>query len=228
MLNMIRLNWLGMKTYHLMLLVVPIGAILIGFIVSEYIIIPLTALLMWSCAVYPFVVEEKGKLDNLYLTLPVHRKSIVSARFGLSLFMVLAGIVFGVVLTIAMPVLFNGPAILYPRMYQPSLDTILLLISIGLFSYTVMLLCAFPILFKLGYAKGKIIGFYVPAFGGSIIFVITFQLLINIQFDAAITSTLVWAMTNTLWAALIIFAAAAALFALAYVLSVKAFAKREL
>jgi ABC-type transport system involved in multi-copper enzyme maturation permease subunit len=158
---MIKLDWLGMKYYWVRIIIIPLSICLMGFF-SEALIIPFLSFFMLSFSVNPFAVEEKGKLDNLYLTLPVTRKTIVNARFGLSLIMLFAGIVFGVLLTILMSALLYGQTIFFVHSFQADLTTMFLRICVSLLLYAIMNLSMFPILFKIGYAEGKALGFYVP------------------------------------------------------------------
>ncbi|MGI6717432.1 MAG: ABC-2 transporter permease [Eubacteriales bacterium] len=58
-------------------------------------------------------VEEKGKLDNLYLTLPITRKTIVKTRYSLSLIMQFSGLLFGTISTVLLSFILNGKKILY-------------------------------------------------------------------------------------------------------------------
>ena len=107
MLNMIKLDWIGMKVYQKRFVIIPCTILLYGFFLSP-VIIPFMAFLMLSFSVNPFAVEEKGKLDNLYLTLPVMRREIVNARYGLSLLMQLFGFSTGTVVTIIYSRLLYG------------------------------------------------------------------------------------------------------------------------
>jgi len=228
MLNMIKLDWLGMKTYHYVLLLAPLLIYLFGGFMGGWLYIPLAALLMWGGALSPFFVEEKGDLNYLYLTLPIHRKAIVRARFGLSLFLVLAGIVLGIALTIVNSFLYSGQSML-PGVFQPTFDSIFLLVCVGLFIYALLLLCSFPILFKLGYAKGQFFGYYVPLCLGGVLLITLALLPFFVQpYDMGLLSTLEWVMGSPLWVALVILAFAVVFFTFSYLLSQKAFAKREL
>jgi hypothetical protein len=224
---MIKLDWLGMKYYQKHIIIVPLVVILYGFF-SAAIIIPLTAFMMLSFSVNPFAVEEKGKLDNLYLTLPVTRRTIVNARFGLSLIMQLVGLEIGTVMTIIYSNLFYGKTIFYTHTFKADLKTMLLIIGGSLLLYSVMNLSIFPILFKIGYAKGKGLGFYMPiiviAIAAAVLFILWH---LNNTFREFTLSVIKWAFINTLWTAIIMAAAAALILIISYMLSYKMYAKRE-
>jgi hypothetical protein len=227
MLNMIKLDWLGMKYYWVRIIIIPLSICIMGFF-SEAIIIPLLSFFMLSFSVNPFAVEEKGKLDHLYLTLPVTRKTIVNARFGLSLIMLFAGIVFGAFLTILMSALFYGKTIFFEHTFQADFATMFLLICASLLLYAIMNLSMFPILFKIGYAKGKALGFYIPA--GASVAVIYFFILLWIYNDSVrggLISVFEWSFANTVWAAVIILATAVVFFSISYALSQRVYSKRE-
>jgi len=241
MLNMIKLDWLGMKTYHLWLLAPPLVILLFVFLFGSYvglIVIPMVAFFMWSISTYLFMAEEKGKLENLYLTLPILRKTLVKARFGLFLFMQLSGIVFSVGLALSLSPLLGGwsfmeylygPPMGEPSSLLPSFDLIIFYVSFGLLSSAFFLLCSFPFLFKFGYSIGKIPGVYLPVVVMLIIFIFGAGLASTVEpFAFWFSSVLEWAVANTLWFSLVLLAVAAVFFALSYLLSLKAFEKREL
>lgn len=228
MLNMIKLDWLGMKYYWVRIVVVPILICFVGFC-NEAFIIPAVAYVMLSFSVNPFAVEEKGKLDNLYLTLPVTRKTIVNARFGLSLIMQAVGLVVGILVTAALPTLLYGRTIIgLAHTFKPDFAAMLLIICGSLLFYAIMNLSMFPVLFKIGYAKGKALGFYIPL-GASvaIIYGVYLGCAYSDSFRKLLHSALEWSLDHTVWVSLMILAAAALVLAISYILSRKVYAKRE-
>jgi hypothetical protein len=227
MLNMIKLDWLGMKYYWISIVVLPI---MVCFIVllSEALIIPVVAFAMLSFSVNPFAVEEKGKLDNLYLTLPVTRKTIVNARFGLSLIMQFAGLAFGTFITVILSALLYGRTILFEHNFRADFDVMFLIICVSLLLYAVMNLSMFPILFKIGYAKGKAFGFYVPL--GVLMVAACFFIFLwnhNDSIRTRLISAFEWSLANTIWAAVIILAASVIFFLISYTLSQRLYSRRE-
>jgi hypothetical protein len=227
MLNMIKLDWLGMKYYWVRVIIVPLSICIMGFF-SAALIIPFLSYFMLSFSVNPFAVEEKGKLDHLYLTLPVTRKTIVNARFGLSLIMLFAGIVFGVLLTILMSALLHGKVIFFEHNFQADFATMFLLICVSLLLYAIMNLSMFPILFKIGYAKGKALGFYIPiAVSTAILYGLFLLVIYNYSFSTWLQSLLEWSLANTVWAAMIILAASLILLSISYALSQRVYSRRE-
>ena len=106
-------------------------------------------------SVNTFAVEEKGDLNKLYLTLPITRSSVVAGRYALSLGMGLLGLVTGIPLA----VLADRFSISH---YYGPIGWFLPVITISYLLFSVFNLCMFPILFKLGYSKGKFWGMLVP------------------------------------------------------------------
>jgi ABC-type transport system involved in multi-copper enzyme maturation permease subunit len=224
---MIKLDWLGMKYYRVRVIIIPLSICIMGFF-SEAIIIPLLSFFMLSFSVNPFAVEEKGKLDHLYLTLPVTRKTIVNARFGLSLIMLFAGIVFGVLLTILMSALLYGKTVFFEHSFQADFATMFLLICVSLLLYAIMNLSMFPILFKIGYAKGKALGFYIPVgVSMAIIYALFLLGIYNNSFNTWLQSFLEWSLDYNVWAAVIILAMAVIFFSISYALSQRVYSRRE-
>jgi hypothetical protein len=222
---MIKLDWLAMKYYQMRVIVIPLVICMAG-VLSEALVIPLIAFYMLSFSVNPFAVEEKGKLDNLYLTLPVTRKTIVNARFGLSLIMQFAGLIVGTAVTIVLSKLFYGRTILflYKHSFHADAKTVFLILCGSLLLYAIMNLSMFPVLFKIGYAKGKAIGFYIPVVAFAMIAYIIIMLWnYNGVFHA-------WALSifdHTVIMSVIMLAAAILIFTTSYFLSNKLYVKRE-
>lgn len=167
MCKMIKLDWISMKYYHLR------GVILIPYLLfmgwfSPISIVPLAAILMFAYSVNPFAVEEKGDLNRLYLSLPIKRSSVVAGRYLLSLLMFLAGLAMGFAL---MPLanLFS-PSKWYP---DPLWSTCL--IAFSFLFHSLMSLAMYPILFWLGYQRGKFWGFYLPTIFIALAYVILME-----------------------------------------------------
>ena len=228
MLNMIKLDWLGMKVYHKRFILIPLGICYMGFL-NELLILPCTVFFMLSFSVNPFAMEEKGKLDNLYLSLPITRKTIVRARLSLSLIMLGLGMALGTVMTIIMSKLLYGHNEIFIHFFQADFNSMCLLICGSLLFYAIMNLSTFPILFKIGYAKGKVFGFYIPV--GAMVFLfsgINFIAYFNDSFYDKAIAAIEWALEHTMGTAAIMLAAAVLALAISYVLSQRLYAKREL
>lgn len=228
MFKMLKLDWLGMKCYRTRIIILPVIISVYGLF-SEALIIPFVTFMLFSFSVNPFAVEEKGKLDNLYLTLPITRKTIVNTRFCLSLIMQLTGILFGTVVTVIMSAILHGKTVFYTHTFTADYKTILLLISASLLFYSVINLATFPTLFKIGYAKGKAIGFYMPvAVVTVIIFIVYFLWYLNENFQRWLTKIVDWAYNNPLYISGILFVSAAFILSASYALSLLFYSKREL
>ncbi len=89
------------------------------------------------------------------MTLPIQRSSVVKGRYVLSICMGLAGLATGIPLAVLADRFsishYYGPV----RWFLP-------VVTISCLLFSVFHLCMFPILFKLGYSKGKFWGMFVP------------------------------------------------------------------
>jgi len=225
--NMIKLDWMGMKCYQKRVILLPLMVVVYGLL-SEALIIPLMAFMACSFSVNPFAVEEKGKLDHLYLTLPVTRESIVNARFTLSLIMQFMGLIFGTVVTVLYSRLFYGHRLIFMHSFRADLGTMSLILCASLLGYAIMNLSIFPLLFKIGYAKGKGIGFYMPI---AVMLVVGYALFILWQFNGAFkawtNAFMAWAVSYPMRVSAMILAMAIVALAASYMLSHRVYAKRE-
>ena len=154
MKRMAMIDWNAMKCFHLRLFLLPIISLAAGFI-SALLVVPTNVFMFLFFSVNTFAVEEKGDLNKLYLTLPVKRSAVVAGRYVLSICMGLAGLVTGIPL-----------AILADRFslshYYGRIGWFLPVVTISYLLFSIFNLCMFPILFKMGYSKGKFWGMLVP------------------------------------------------------------------
>lgn len=227
MFNMIKFDWLGMKCYHKRIVILPLIICIYGLF-NEGFIVPIIALMMLSFSVNPFAVEEKGKLDNLYLTLPVIRNDIVKARFGLSFIMQLVGLVVGGTITVILSALLYGKTVFVPHFFKADFNNMLIIICCSLFFYAIMNLSTFPILFKIGYAKGKGLGFYIPLSAVGVLIVVVYLLwYFSDTFQTWLFQMFEWVYANMVLSSLLLLAVAVILLTISYLLSCKFYAKRD-
>ena len=104
---------------------------------------------------YSGLQDDKGDLNKLYLTLPVTRSSVVPGRYALSIGMGLIGLVTGI------PLALLADRFSMSHYYGP-IAWFLPVITISYLLFSVFNLCMFPVLFRLGYSKGKFWGMLVP------------------------------------------------------------------
>lgn len=154
MIRQIKMDWRAMKCYQVRIFLLPVFAAAIGMY-NPLLVIPTSAVMFLSFSINVFAVEEKGDLNRLYLTLPIPRSSIVMGRFIFSTAMGLAGILTGIpVMLLITPYAasqYYGPPVWYFS-----------IIAVSLLLIAFLNLAMFPILFKLGYGKGKFWGFILP------------------------------------------------------------------
>lgn len=219
MLNMIKMDWFAIKYYQKRVLVICIPLFAIGYI-SPVLLMPTAAFLFFLFSLDPFAVEEKGDLNRLYLSLPVKRNDIVAGRYVLSFIMVLCGILFGLV---CMP-LANRISL---SKWYPDLKWILALAAFGLLLYALMNLFMYPLLFKLGYQKGKFWGMYVPLGVCSMAYAVFLTYTLLPGNEKLVLYMLVYASEHMLLVSGGMLILAAALLTVSYLLSLRIYLKRE-
>jgi ABC-type transport system involved in multi-copper enzyme maturation permease subunit len=139
---------------------------LFGFAGMSMVIIPIAAYMAIAFSVNTFAVEEKGKLDHLYLSLPLSRNSIVKGRFTfMILLLVIVLAICGAIVAVVSPSLdFGGIS------FEIGTKTIALMCCLGFAFGGFINLSMYPVMFRMGYEKGKIFGFYIPIFVVAAIF----------------------------------------------------------
>lgn len=214
-----KLDLSATKYYYKRLLILPLTLLLIGWI-SSICLIPFGACLMFFFSINSFAVEEKGDLNRLYLTLPVKRSAVVTGRYVLSLVLFAGGILLGLVL---MP-LTN--LVSFSKWY-PDYKWTLALISFSFLFYGLMSLSMYPLLFKMGYQKGKIWGCYLPAGGICLIYIAVMQYDMIAGGGRLIFNMLVYASEHILFISGGMLALGAVMLGISYLLSVRIYQKRE-
>jgi hypothetical protein len=230
-LKMIKTDWLALKSRYWMTFI-PIGIIIIAIFANSLIGVCLTLFAAYVASggsMDPFIVEEKGKLQHFYLTLPLSRKSIVKGRYAFMLLYVFGlMILFGGVTVINSPVLeFGG----FRYEFTPSI--IIMLAFIGFAVSGVFNTIAYPIMFRFGYEKGQIFGFIVPACIAAVILCIFCTRLISIfrhnpdRFNSMFTYLTENAKTATLLITLIALGVGLVLYFISYCISQRVYARRS-
>lgn len=154
MKQMALFDWKAIKYFHLRVFLIPIVSLAAG-VVSALSVVPMNVFMCLFFSVNAFAVEEQGDLNKLYLTLPIKRSSIVGGRYALSICMGLVGLLTGI------PLAIFADCFSMSHYYGP-LGWFLPIVTISYLLFSVFNLCMFPILFKLGYSKGKFWGMFVP------------------------------------------------------------------
>lgn len=217
--KMIALDWRAMKYYQIRLLLLPVFVFIFG-VYSPLTVIPMSVFLSLSFSLNPFAVEEKGELNNLYLTLPVRRKSIVAGRYILSIIMLLCGIAIGILI---MP-LANKLSI---SKWFIGIEGFIVVISLSYLLYAILNLFMFPILFRLGYHKGKFWGFYLPMGFFALLFG-AYSAITHLPGNKTLTlNFIVYASENLLMVSGSIVVLATMLLILSYMISLKLYSKRD-
>jgi hypothetical protein len=94
--------------------------------------------------------------------------------------------------------------------------------------YAILNLSMFPFLFKIGYVKGKVVGFYLPVIAFLIIFYVVFMVAIYYPpFTHFMMQGLQWVSQHILLTSLLMLGSAGALLLISYHLSLYLYLKRE-
>lgn len=219
MIKIMKLNWSSMKGYRRRILIIPLCLLVVGWI-SPLLLIPMATFLLFSFSLNPFAAEEKGNLNQLYLTLPIKRRDIVFSRYGLSFLLFTAGILLGLVM---MP-LAN---LLSPSKWYPDLLWYLALISVSFLFYGLMSLAMYPFLFRMGYQKGKIWGYYLPAILTCLIYIAILEYDVLEGNGIFILNLLIYASDHIIPVICGMLGTGGILLALSCLLSVKIYSRRE-
>ena len=216
--KVLKLDWSAMKCYRIRLLLLPVLLLIPGGLSTIY-LVPMGVLFLFSFSINAFLVEEKGGLNRLYLTLPMKRSRMVAGRYLLSFLLFLAGIIIGFAL---MP-LANLFAL---SRWYPDWKWALALACTGFLIYALMNLAMYPALFRLGYEKGKVWGYYIPSF------VIALGYMGIAEYDvvtggAFIRDMLIYASEHILSVSAEIFGLGAVILAASWGLSVRLYTRRE-
>lgn len=228
MLRMISLDWRAMKYYWPRAFIMPIFSIMAG-LVSPAFVLPAGMFICLAYSVNPFAMEEKGLLDNLYLTLPVSRKTIVTARYAFSLIMQSFAFLFGAPAMYLTARLQNNTRNHFGNVYFGMDGKMMLLIAaLSFMCYALINMCMFPFLFKIGYSKGKAIGYYIPMFFfAGVVYAAMIMLSISDSFIHTALLGLDWAHDHTGLLVLCILLAGLLFLGISYLLSLHFYKKRE-
>lgn len=219
MFNIIKLDWSIMKGYHIRILLAFVTLLIMGWF-SPITLVPASVFLLFCFSINPFAIEEKGDLNRLYLTLPIKRGAIVTSRYILAFLLYLVGVLLSLIL---MP--FAN--LISRSKWYPDYKWILVLLAFGFLLHAVMSLSMYPLLFKLGYLKGKFFGVYLP------LMVLLAAYIAVVEFDMIakegklIFELLVFASEHMLLVSGGMFCLGAVLLAVSYLLSKKLYAERE-
>lgn len=217
--RMALLDWRAIKYYHARLWLIPLPVLAAGWVTPLY-AVPVSMFLWLFFSINVFAVEEKGDLNRLYLTMPVTRCAVVAGRCAFSLCMGAAGLLTGIPLALLADRFtvshYYGP----PAWFLP-------VAAVSCLLFSVFHLCMFPLLFKLGYSKGKLWGMLLPV----ICFFVLYAAWVTLSFwpgnEEMIFHALQYAREHMLPVNGGIFAASALLLLCSFWLSKRIYEKRE-
>jgi len=217
--KMIALDWRAMKYYQIRLLLLPVFLLIFGYY-SSVLVVPISVVLLLGFSVNTFAVEEKGELNNLYLTLPIKRTTIVTGRYMLSFILMLCGILLGLIIG----PLANRYAL---SKWYIGINGYIAVISISYLLYAILNLFIYPILFWLGYQKGKFWGFYLPVIFFSVLFSSFLALSYLPEHNTLMLDIIVYATEHLYMVVGIVSACATAILIISYLISLKVYSRRN-
>lgn len=149
-LNFIRLDFQSIKQY-LTIKQLGLYTVIILFLTytmdNLFFVIGMIMMYGLFYAAYPFAIGDKSQTDILYASLPLKKQHIVAGRY---LFALCINVITGVTALLLSGVI----AIAFQKEFDLLSSGLTILICF--FFYTIMVACQFPIYFKLGYTKAKV------------------------------------------------------------------------
>lgn len=218
--KMALMDWRAMKYYHVRGILLPIMVVIIGLFSSPLLVIPTCVLLFVFFSMNTFAVEEKGALNNLYLTLQVDRNSIVSGRYILAGIMGFCGVAAGI------PIMVIINSIGWSQYHLPA-SWYIFILAVSYLLFSLFTLVIYPVLFKLGYTKGKFWGLVLPAIFMGLLYGIFVGLSRMPGNEMLLLNVLEYAYENMLWVSGGITAVATLLLVASFTVSRRIYSKRD-
>lgn len=167
--NLMRLDFATVKPYITIKNTLIYLLVVLALIYSNQSVYTGAAMLLMFISIiatYPFVVGEQNDLDSLYTIMGVKRKDVVFGRYAFMLVFDIIGILLVLLLSITLSFILSLP-----------LDYHQLFTTIGVITviFMVVQFIQYPIFFKMGYMKAKLIS-YLPYIFITVIFLIVANL----------------------------------------------------
>ena len=153
-IKLFKLDWMLIKQYRkevvmfILMLTIIIGSTL-PFMLNIIIFLLINNLIS-----YPFIIEEKDKMDKFYSMIAVNREDILKSKYLSILIYIL--IILLILIPINIIIQSSKPAIIITR------ETILLYASIGVLLSTFIASIQIPCYLKWGYSQSKMITMILP------------------------------------------------------------------
>jgi len=143
------LDFYSMKPFKSSLYMLILVIMIVGIAMKS--VSMLSALFMMGLMImmsFPFSLGEKNGLDTLYMTLPIRRKTIVIGRYFFALIIGIIGILFVLLLSVLLSTFFITDLNAFETYFM---------ICVLFAAFSLIVSFQYPIFFKLGYSKGKIL-----------------------------------------------------------------------
>ncbi|MCL2198392.1 MAG: ABC-2 transporter permease [Defluviitaleaceae bacterium] len=228
--KMIAFDWLTMKKgLAVDFIIIPILILVSGAFHPLY-MIPLSV--FFSFGFTPFGAEEKGDLHYLHLSMPVKRSDVVVGRFALSFIIFLCSLILGRLLISVMGFISANIGLSFLIHPSISFSEYLTILTISYLLYALLSLLVFPVMFKLGYSKGK----HISIYGGYIPLMFIFVVLAAWDWsttvwgrraESPIIRLIEYASENLVASGIALFIVSTSILLLSYLLSLRAYRNRD-
>ncbi|MDR0984332.1 MAG: ABC-2 transporter permease [Ruminococcus sp.] len=225
--KIIKLDWLVLKRYRAGTIAVTAFLLVIGGAIIPLFITMFMTVCVNLLSLNTLAVSEKDKLENLYLTLPISRRDIVNAKYMFSVIVTLIATVLGVLFFVFFTI--YGPKMGLPTtvVLKPTAANVFLVCSLSFFLYSGCALTFIPSFLKKGINKSgasvfvPMVLFYVVAIAVAILWEIFSA------FQKFALDFIAWCLNNTVWFSISLCIISAAMFYVSYLLSIRAYTRRE-
>jgi len=219
--KLIALDWRAEVLYaKLILILVPFSLIMMGVITSQMFVLLHSTWIALCISISTFETEKTGALENLLLTLPVKRKQIVTARYVHSLLGFASCTLLGLII---IPITRH-----FSRLqWWIGVEGHIRIIIVCALIFSLFHVFMFPLLFKYGYKKARIVGVYIPAI---LMYLCTLALnrYVSVSERNVLLDFVVFARENLLLFGGIVGGIAVAVMLISYWLSLRVFLRRDI
>jgi len=158
--NLIAVYWQAMKSQRARYLLVVMAAFVIGCLYSPFVVIMLCVGLGITYPGKLFMIEDKARLHDLYICLPVSRRQIVTGRYLFSLLVLAFSVLVGLVLTVLSGIIIERINIMNIQIIGITAPMLLYATLVSYAFYALYILSMYPFQFRLGYMNGRFFGFF--------------------------------------------------------------------
>jgi ABC-type transport system involved in multi-copper enzyme maturation permease subunit len=225
--KIITLDWLILKKYRAGTIVLMVILLFIGGTTAPTFITMFMVVCSNLFSLNSLAISEKDKLENFYLTLPISRREIVNAKYIFSVIITLIATALGIAFFVFFTLYGEKMGLPTITSLKPTAANVFLIFSLTFLLYSGCALTFIPTFLKKGINKSggvvlsPILIFYAAALTVAILWKEVYA------FEQFAMKFVTWCLTNTVWFSLSVCIVSAVLFYISYLLSIRAYTKRE-